>query len=399
MKVLLLNQFYPPDVAPTGRFLDDLARCLVARGNGVRVICSRHRYARDGAGAPAAEGVEVERVGGTRFGRRSLPGRLLDALSFALGAWRASLRGPPPEVVVSLTSPPLVGLLARALARRRGAVLVHWVMDLYPHALVAAGVIRDRGVLHALASALSRVQYRRARAVVALGPRTLERLAPGLPEEVRRIWVPLWGRVAEAEPDVASAERQRRGWAPGETVLLYSGNAGLAHRLDDFLEAARRLGPGGPLWVFAGGGPRRVALERFVAAEPGARVRLAPYVDEPSLGAALSAADVHLVSLAPGWQGISVPSKLAAAFAVGRPVLFVGPQDSEPADWLRESGGGWSVPSGDVEALLEAVSLARRPAEREERGRAAAAWAARNLDRGRGTTRLAELVESCGATS
>jgi len=397
VEVLLLNQFYPPDLAPTGRFLGDLAGQLAARGHRVRVICSRRAYAA-GVAAPAEpEAVTVERVGGTGFGRRHLPGRVLDALSFATGVWRCAGRGPAPDLVLSLTSPPLLGLLARGIAWRRGARLAHWVMDLYPDALVAAGVIGRKSPARALLQALSRAQYGTAALVVAVGPRALERLARQLPPGVRREWVPLWGRVAPASPEAAAAERARRGWSEHEAVLLYSGNAGLAHRLDDFLDAAASLGAAGPRWVFAGGGPRRGQLERFVEARPEARVELQPYVRESELAATLCAADVHLVSLAPGWQGVSVPSKLAAAFAVGRPALFVGPDDSEPAAWVRESGGGWSVAPGDARGLLAALEAAQRPEERRARGRAGAAWAARHLDRERGAARMAALVEACAA--
>src|ERR1051325_1578303 len=103
-------------------------------------------------------------------------------------------------------------------------------------------------------------------------------------------------------------------------VLLYSGTMGRGHRSTDFLEAARRLAGRGPIWAFAGGGPRRSEVERFAAAHPDARVHVWPYVAREELAATLAAADVHLISVRRGWSGIIVPSKLQAAFALGRPV-------------------------------------------------------------------------------
>lgn len=41
MRILLLNQFYPPDTAATGQLLADVARGLAASGHEVDVICSR----------------------------------------------------------------------------------------------------------------------------------------------------------------------------------------------------------------------------------------------------------------------------------------------------------------------------------------------------------------------
>ncbi len=61
MRFLLLNQFYPPDMAPTGQFLHDLARGLAARGNNVHVVCSRRSYD-GGRNYPAEETIDGARI-------------------------------------------------------------------------------------------------------------------------------------------------------------------------------------------------------------------------------------------------------------------------------------------------------------------------------------------------
>ncbi len=118
-----------------------------------------------------------------------------------------------------------------------------------------------------------------------------------------------------------------------------------------------------------------------------------PYLGQEDVAASLAAADVHLVSLRSPWQGLIVPSKLQAAFGVGRPVIFVGPRDCEPADWVAACGGGWIVGEGDVEGLLRAVDEARDPAERRRRGEAGRAYARVHFDRTTNTNRIADLLE------
>ncbi len=132
-------------------------------------------------------------------------------------------------------------------------------------------------------------------------------------------------------------------------MLLYSGNMGRGHCFTDFLAAAESLGPEGPIWAFAGDGYRRGEVEQFAAAHPGARIQLWPYVPFEHVAETLLAADVHLVSLSRAWDGVMVPSKLQGAFALGRPVIFVGGRRNEAAAWIAESGGGWAVDEGDVE--------------------------------------------------
>jgi colanic acid biosynthesis glycosyl transferase WcaI len=269
------------------------------------------------------------------------------------------------------------------------------VMDLYPDVIAAHGGLSPSGWLYRLLGRLTRRQLSGAALVLALGPRMRERVACYVSPPTRLEWTPLWGSVPAGGPDpsAVAAWRARRGWAASDCVFLYSGNMGLGHRLGELLEAAGRLGGAGPVWAFAGGGRRREEVERFAAARPDARVQLLPYVAQDDVVASLAAADVHLVSLRSPWQGLIVPSKLPAAFGLGRPVVYVGPRDSEPADWTLESGGGWVAGEGDVAGVLAAVASASVPEERRRRGEAGRAFARARFDREANTRRIAELLE------
>ena len=156
---------------------------------------------------------------------------------------------------------------------------------------------------------------------------------------------------------------------------------------------AGRLGAGGPIWAFTGGGRRLDEVKAYAAANPTARVEVLPYVSQAELAVNLAAADVHLVSLRSGWEGLIVPSKLQAAFAARRSVIFVGPRESEPFEWIAASGGGWAVAEGDVDGLLRAVAQAANPDERSRRAEAALRFAQESFDRERNAARIAELLE------
>jgi glycosyltransferase involved in cell wall biosynthesis len=394
VRLLLVNQFYPPDVAPTGQLLEDLARALALRGHAVDVLCSRRAYA-GGASHPAFEergGIRVHRVAAPLADPRSLPGRVADQVAFLALAGRRALTLPRPDLVLALTTPPFVGALAKVLARWRGAAHAHWVMDVYPDVLAAHGLLRGGSLVYRTLGRLARWQLAGAASVIALGPCMAGRLARYAERPAE--WVALWGEDAGGDAAEFEELRRERGWRPGETVLMYSGHMGLAHRIGEFLEAARRLDAAGPRWVFAGAGPRRHAVEAFAATHPEARVELLPYVPRERLRASLAAADVHLMSLASGWQGLVAPSKVQAAFGVGRPVLYVGPPDNEAAAWLAESGGGWIVAEDDAEGLLRAVAQACDPGERAVRGERAERFAREHFDRARNCGRIVELLEA-----
>lgn len=378
MRFLLLNQYYPPDRAPTGRMLHDVARTLVARGHEVDVLCSRRAY-EDGAVLPSIEtrdGVRIRRLRATGLGRGAAWRRAIDSLTFALVLVPALLRAPRPDLVLALTTPPFLGAIASAVCRLRGLRHAHWLMDLYPDVLAANGWIATGGFAFRVLAGLARRSMRRASLVLTLGPFMTVRAA----SLARSVWVPLW-----AEPD---PQTPLRAWPDEPLVLLWAGNLGRAHRLDDFLAAAERMGPSGPLWVFAGQGPRRRQVERAARANP--RVRLMDSVDS------LGAGSVLLASIARGWEGLVVPHKLQGAFAAARPLILVAHGSSECALWVDDSGGGWIVEPGDVDGLIAAVEAARDPAERARRGQAALVYARRHFDPGRNRGRVADLLEQAG---
>ncbi len=403
MRFIFLNQYYPPDTAPTGQYAHDLARELASRGHAVTAVCSRRPYNGDALyeRESVLDGVRVIRVRATGFGRRSPTGKILDYASFwAALAAQLMRSGKGVDAVLSLTTPPYVGLLGRWAARRHRAAHLHWVMDIYPDVLVAHGGLTDGSLLHRRLAALTRTGLRGSPLVACLGEDMADRLRRYAPETDAVHAVPLWSDPALApwagrDPPALRAEQ---GWGGDDLVLMYSGNMGRGHRLGEFLAGARALsGDSSVKWVFAGGGKRREEVERARAEMPDAPIALLPYAPADRLREHLCAADIHLASLDSRWQGCMVPSKIQGIFAVGKPLLFVGGEQNEPARWIRESGAGWVVPENDGAALRAAVESARDPAERARRGSAARRFAERHFDKAANLARLCSLIETAAA--
>jgi glycosyltransferase involved in cell wall biosynthesis len=146
--------------------------------------------------------------------------------------------------------------------------------------------------------------------------------------------------------------RERLGWS-GKFIALYSGNLGLAHDFETLMGAAKRLGSDGIELVFAGEGPRLDEVRRLTAGLP--CVSFLPPQPKQNLSVFLAAADVHLVTMRAGLEGLVVPSKAYGAMASRKPLIFVGPAGSEIARVIDETGAGTAVRNGDAEALVSAL--------------------------------------------
>ena len=392
MNLVLVNQFFPPAQAPTGLLLADLAAELAHRGHVVTVLASAAGYGAAGRTPPDA-GLRVVRLGPDQPHRDGIGAKLHDYLAFYRETFRFLDRAPAqPDILVFMTTPPLVGLLGAHLKKRRNMPYLLWCMDLYPEALVAHGLFRPWNPVLPLLRSLARAERGRAAVVVALGPDMAARLAGTGAVRVEEI--PVWSSLSVTPALEAEARelRRRRGWGEDEIVLLYSGNMGRAHRAEEFAALAERLRGGIPRvrLVFSGGGPLRAEWER----QWGGLFEFMPPVPEEACAAHLLAADVHLVSQQPEWNGVVVPSKFQAACALARPVVFAGPPHSAVGTWLAAADAGWLLPPGDATAIGIVAAGIREAAARAGKGGRAHALFRQQFTKAANCGRLAALVET-----
>jgi glycosyltransferase involved in cell wall biosynthesis len=380
LRILFINQYYWPDHASTAQHLADLAESLAAAGYACTVLCSRGSYKPGQPARPAREthqGVQIRRVAATSFGRRNGVGRMADYLSFYVRAFIQALLLPRFDLVVTLTTPPLIGLVGSILRRRKGARHVVWSMDLHPDASCALGRMSPRNPLVSLLDWLSGTVLRQADKIVALGPYMADRIATKRIRPSRLVTIPVWSRSDEVYPLPRERHplRARLG-LDGKFVVMYSGNLGLAHSFGEVMEAARRLRERSDIvFLFVGGGPRLAEVLDAKRRDQLDNVRHVDYVPRGQLAESLSVADVHLITMRPEMTGIVVPGKLYGALASGRPTIFMGPPHCESADAIRESDCGLTIGPGDAGALVAAIErLAAEPELAQalgERGRAA----------------------------
>jgi colanic acid biosynthesis glycosyl transferase WcaI len=424
MRVLILNQTFYPDTAATAQLMWDVARRLDDAGHRVSVVTSRVYYGTDRVHEHAVErfgrAIDVRRVSGTRFGKGSrlgLAGRASDFASFYLAAGRELWAGETPDVVLALTSPPMVAALAVALKAHRQALgapaprVVYHVMDLYPDAAEAAGALKPGGLAARVMAWLTALTLRRADATIALGRDMKERLlaryaAADSPAEraalAGRIHVvPPWADDVQLRPLAKRDNPLAASLGLLDTfTVVYSGNLGVAHDVATLVQAIeltrrhRRF-----CWLFIGGGSAFERLRAEAARRGWPHFRALPFFPRAELNASLNLADVHLVSQLPAFTGVVVPSKLFGAMAVGRPTVMVGPADAECSRVLREHDAGLVVANGDAAGLVRALERLRDdPTSRERMGRHARAAVEAHYGAGIATSRVEEILRTAVET-
>lgn len=370
----VLNQHYPPDLPATGVVLEALLPRLVPLGWDIRVICGDPLLPDPAVPRPRRRsrrgGVEVQRLP-TWNRRRGTAGRLLHYLSYAGGAGGLLTLGARPDILLVLSTPPVLGgALGWWTRRLRGVPYVYHLQDLYPDLLADSRYAGS--ALESLAWRLARPVEAEAARIVPIGHTMADTLtARGVDSQRIRV-IPNAVDVDELAGGHGEDWLRTLEPAPQGLRVLFAGNLGFAQGLDTILEAARELDRGGDpvTFLLVGEGDARPALEARARKLRLGNLRFLPFVPRRLLPAMLAAGDIGLVPLRPGLARYLVPSKLFSHWAAGRPVLLAADADSEPATLLAESRGGLRVDPGDPQALVEGIRrvAAWSPQERERAG-------------------------------
>mgnify|MGYP006191658421 CR=1 FL=1 len=326
-RIVMLCDWLPPDFGAVGQYAVGVAREQAQSGHHVALVGFSSR----------ADSCVDETVGdgSLRIRRLYRPvydrANLLRRAVWTLGANVALLWGARRELrgcdeIRFTGSPPYLLHFVMPVAKALGARTRYRITDFHPECLVAA-MGRSNPWLGALGAA-TRFWRRRVDVIEVLGEDQARRLAVcGVqPDRI----------VLRRDPSpVAIAPDDRPAGRPAATgdraVILYSGNWGVAHDHETFIEGYRRLCSRDPdaawLWLNATG--KRADLVSEEVASLGLPFSRTAPVPLDQLPGVLLAADVHLITLADAFVGYVMPSKVYACIASGRPILYVGSADSD----------------------------------------------------------------------
>ena len=342
----------------TAQHLTDLATELAARGHDVTVVTGDRGYDDPAVRFPRRErwkNIRIVRVPSLSLGKNGKWRRALGFASFLVSCGFRLLTLGRFDVVVALTSPPLISFLAALFVKVKSGRFCFWVMDLNPDEAIAAGWLREDSVLARLLQRMLRYSFTNAHRTIVLDRFMKERLVVRGADAERVAIVPPWSHddaVAYSE-EGREAFRVRHGLS-GKFVVMYSGNHSPCHPLDTLMSVAFELKTRDDVvFCFVGGGSEHARVRDFASRNQLRNVICLPYQPLDELSSSLSAADLHVVVMGDAFTGIVHPCKIYNIMAVGVPALYIGPTPSHVTD--LDHRGMFCTHHGDVAGVVSRI--------------------------------------------
>lgn len=395
MRILLLNQYFPPDTSATAKMAQTVVDAL-SQHHEVTVLCGRPSYdptERRGWRIWQSErmgSVRVLRVGSTAYSRFQMKWRVLNYLTYTALTVPVALFVSC-DVILAMTDPPFEGIVGAIVAKLKRKPYAYNIRDLYPDMALAGSIIKP-GFLSRIWEPLHRWALGRATRVIVLGEDMRARIvSKGVDES--RVVVARDGAELRPGPQASKLDPEVIRTIRGDFrfVVLHAGNLGFYGAWDTLLEAARFLQNDGIGFIFVGEGAERKRLQ--AAAADIHNVRFLDFFPASKVPSVLAAPDAHLITIKDGLEGVVVPSKMYGILAAGKPIVAVAPASTDAVALGARQGFSYGVPPGDAAGLAMLLRRLSGAPEEAAKLREAAQAAAPRYDRVAELKKFVQILE------
>jgi glycosyltransferase involved in cell wall biosynthesis len=359
--VWVLSELYFPEDSATGHNVTKVAEGI-AVSHKVRILCAQPTYQARGLKAKKNEihnNVHIHRCGASTLNKDILAFRILNLLTISASIFFNTLlkikRG---DIVLVVTNPPTLPFVIFLACKIRGAKIILRVEDVYPDALVAAGMVKSDSLLVKVFDALQRRLYKRVDRIIVLGRDMMQLVKSKMGDDTSH--VALITNFADSDQITplnrdSNSLLQKLGLID-KFVIQYSGNMGRTHGIESLLECAKMLSTDNRVhFLFIGFGAKEVWLKNNVREFGLKNVTVLPLQPRSELNSSLNACDLAVISFVKGMSGVSVPCRMYNIMSAGKPILAVSDKESELARVVEEENIGWVVEPEMTDLITRAV--------------------------------------------
>nr|WP_288723122.1 glycosyltransferase family 4 protein [uncultured Sellimonas sp.] len=376
MNLLFLDSYFEPETIAYTHLEKDLLEGLVKENNKIQIICPtptrgvsaqiREEY-RSRRNEKLYNGrVKVRRFWAPQEGKNPII-RAFRYFWCNFQSYQVAMRVKNVDLVFSNSTPPTQGMLSAMVAKKlskkykKKVPFVYNLQDIFPDSLVNTGMTKKGSFLWKAGRKIENYTYENADKIIVISEGFKRNImAKGVPEEKIEV-ISNWIDLDSVHPVSREDNKLISEFAidSDKFLVVYAGNFGAAQGADVVLKAAEKLKSNKDIqFVIFGGGAYFEEAKK--EADKLDNVFIHELMPANRISEVYSLGDVALITCKPGTGNAGMPSKTWSIMACNTPIIASFDTDSDLADVIRDSGAGMCVEPGNVEALVNEISLLPR---------------------------------------
>lgn len=333
MKLLILTQYFPPEVGAPQNRLYELAIRLKKKGAEISVLTAMPNYPQMKVYEKYKGKIKYcEEMDGLKIYRswifvsssKSVPLRLLNYFSFVLSSFFVGVFNLGNFDYLLCESPPLfLGITAYLLKKIKRAKLIFNVSDLWPESAEKLGLVTNKLFLNA-ATYLEEFLYKKAEIITGQTQGIVKNISQRFPDK-RVYWLPNGADLNYFSAENSTTNfRAENNFFKTDFIFLYAGIIGHAQGLEVILNAAKILEDKKEIkFILLGSGPEKEKLLKMKNDLKLKNIFFMDTVPKSKMREIILACDAAVIPLKKLdlFKG-AIPSKIFESSAMGKPILL-----------------------------------------------------------------------------
>jgi len=393
MDILLITNYFPPEIGAASHLFYDLAKGLSGKGHNVTVLTGFPRYNIDKKKLPTKyrnklylkekiEGVIIKRFWSAPFPQSNPVTRGFDHLTLPIIYFLGGVLTRRHDIVLIYSPPLTLGVTGHILAKIKWTSLVINVQDIFPQNAIDLGILKNRFLIRFF-QGIERFVYGAGDCITVHSERNRAHVVKRGGKYVKVI-----SNMVDTEfikPMEKDNLLRTKNGLQDKFVVSFAGTMGYSQDLDVVLECAKLLDDYADIFfLLVGDGIEKERLLKKAENMGLSNVLFLPMQQKSEYPKILAASDVSLVTLKKAVKTPVVPSKILSIMASGRPVIGCMDLAGDAPELIDKAGCGFCVEAENPSQLSEKIlKLYRNRKKAAELGRSGRKFTEENLSKDR----------------
>jgi len=288
------------------------------------------------------------------YSRSSLATRIITGLKFSIRTFIYLITRKSDPIFV-VTNPPFVLIVVWIISHIRGFKYSVLIYDLYPDVIVEAGILSNNNCFVHLWRYINNKIFIRSEVIFTISPGMRNKIIK-YSNQAEVVDVSNW-----ADDSIVYIKKEDNNLISkyslnNKILLMYSGNIGLTHNVSFIAEIARYFEKDCRIsFVIMGGGEGFVKLKNEIIDLQLTNVLFLDYRSNKEFPSYVAMADMGIVTLSPGFENSSVPSKTYSYLKVGAALFSVADKPNELDLIVSTNKCGISFNSNEINMAIEKI--------------------------------------------